>query len=133
MTRRGWPPRLSAISDAAMAYRLVYHRVEALLRQRPEVADRSVPACPAWTIRQTVAHLAGVAQDIVSLNVENKAADCWTQAQVDRLGGHSSSVTIACLKLVSLCNLDPTSDSPHPGGLQNIWSLEDPWEILAQR
>jgi hypothetical protein len=30
-----------------------------------------------------------VAQDIVSLNVENKAADSWTRAQVDRLGDHS--------------------------------------------
>jgi uncharacterized protein (TIGR03083 family) len=48
-----------------------------------------VPACPAWTIRQTVAHLTGVAEDIVSVNLEEKAADSWTQAQVDRLGGHS--------------------------------------------
>jgi hypothetical protein len=44
-----------------------------------------VSACPAWTIRQTVAHLAGVAQDIVSLNVEKKGTGSWTQAQVQRL------------------------------------------------
>ncbi|MCV7235236.1 maleylpyruvate isomerase N-terminal domain-containing protein [Mycobacterium branderi] len=48
-----------------------------------------MPACPAWTIRQTVAHLAGIAQDIVSSNMEGKAGDSWTQAQVDRLAGHS--------------------------------------------
>jgi uncharacterized protein (TIGR03083 family) len=82
------PPSLSPISDAAMAYRLVYGRIEVLLRSRPEVAELSVPACPAWTVRQTVAHLAGLAQDIVSLNMEKKAADSWTQAQVDRLGEH---------------------------------------------
>jgi uncharacterized protein (TIGR03083 family) len=83
------PPRLLPISDAAAAYRLVYRRVDALTRGRAEVAELSVPACPSWTIRQTVAHLAGVARDIVSLNMEAKGADSWTQAQVDRLGGHS--------------------------------------------
>jgi hypothetical protein len=55
---------------------------------RADVAELTVPACPAWTIRQTVAHLAGLAQDIVSLNMENKGAGSWTQAQVDRLDGH---------------------------------------------
>jgi uncharacterized protein (TIGR03083 family) len=77
------------VLDTAAAYRVVYERVDALIRGRGDIADLSVPACPAWTIRQTVAHLAGVAQDVVSLNLADKAADSWTQAQVDRLGGHS--------------------------------------------
>jgi uncharacterized protein (TIGR03083 family) len=88
-TRRDRPPRLLPISDAASAYRVAYGRVDALIRGRTEGAELTVPACPAWTIRQTVAHLTGVAEDIVSLNLEEKAADSWTQAQVDRLGGHS--------------------------------------------
>lgn len=83
------PPRLLPISDAGAAYHLVYRRVDALTRGRADVAERAVPACPAWTVRQTVAHLTGVAQDIVSLNMEDKAADAWTQAQVDRLGEHT--------------------------------------------
>ena len=83
------PPRLLPISDAAAAYRLVHRRVDALIRGRAEVAELTVPACPSWTIRQTAAHLAGVAQDIVSLDMEQKGADSWSQAQVDRLGGHS--------------------------------------------
>ena len=87
--QRSRPPRLLPISDAAAAYRLVYGRVEALIRGRAEVAELTVPACPAWSVRQTVAHLAGVAQDIVSPNLEGKATGSWTQAQVDRLGGHS--------------------------------------------
>lgn len=33
--------------------------------------------------------LAGIAQDIVCLNMQGKAADSWTQVQVDRLGGRS--------------------------------------------
>jgi len=88
-TRRDRPPRLLPNSDAASAYRLAYGRVDALIRGRAEGAELTVPACPAWTIRQTVAHLTGVAEDIVSLNLEEKAAAAWTQAQVDRLGGHS--------------------------------------------
>ena len=88
-TRRDRPPRLLPVSDAAAAYRLVYGRLDALIRGRAEVAELTVPACPAWNVRQTVAHLAGLALDIVSLNMEEKAADSWTQAQVDRLGGHS--------------------------------------------
>jgi uncharacterized protein (TIGR03083 family) len=88
-TRRDRPPRLLPTSDAASAYRLAYGRVDALIHGRAESAELTVPACPAWTIRQTVAHLTGVAEDIVSLNLEEKAADSWTQAQVDRLGGHS--------------------------------------------
>jgi hypothetical protein len=50
-------PRLSPISDAAAAYRLIYRRVDALIRGRAEAAEMTVPGCPAWTIRQTVAHL----------------------------------------------------------------------------
>lgn len=83
------PPRLLPRSDAATAYRLVYERIDALLRGRAEVVELTVPACPAWTVRQTVAHLAGVAQDVVSLNLQGKATDSWTQAQVDRLAGNS--------------------------------------------
>jgi uncharacterized protein (TIGR03083 family) len=86
---RGRPLRMLPSSDAVAAYRVVYRRVDALLRGRADVAELMVPACPAWTIRQTVAHLAGVADDIVSLNMEGKGTDQWTGAQVDRLGGNS--------------------------------------------
>jgi uncharacterized protein (TIGR03083 family) len=86
---RGRSPQLLPVSDAAAAYRLVYGRVDALIRGRAEVAELTVPACPAWTIRQTVAHLTWLAQDIVSLNLEEKGTDSWTRVQVDRLGDHS--------------------------------------------
>jgi uncharacterized protein (TIGR03083 family) len=83
------PPRLLPCSDAATAYRLVYGRIDALLRGRTEVAELTVPACPDWNARQTVAHLAGVAQDVVSANLEGVASEAWTQAQVDRFAGNS--------------------------------------------
>jgi uncharacterized protein (TIGR03083 family) len=87
--RDGQTPQLLPISDAAAAYRLVFERVDALVRGRDGIAELRVPACPGWTIRQVVAHLAGVAEDIVSLNLEAKGTGPWADAQVDRLGGHS--------------------------------------------
>ena len=85
----GQMPQLVPIGDAAAAYRQICERVDALLRGRDGIADLAVPACPGWTIRQVVAHLAGVAQDIVALNLEKKGTGPWADAQVARLRGHS--------------------------------------------
>jgi len=85
----GQVPQLVPIPDAAAAYRLIYERVDALVRGRDGIAAQAVPACPGWTVRQVVAHLAGVAQDIVALNLEKKGTGPWADAQVARLGGHS--------------------------------------------
>jgi uncharacterized protein (TIGR03083 family) len=87
--RYGQLPQLLPISDAGAAYRLIYERVDALVRGRDDIAELAVPACPGWTIRQVVAHLAGVAQDIVALNLERKGTGPWADAQVARLCGHS--------------------------------------------
>lgn len=87
-TRSGQAPQLVPISDAAAAYRMVRERVDALVRGRAGIAELTVPACPGWTIRQVVAHLTGVAQDIDALNLEKKGTGPWADAQVARLGGH---------------------------------------------
>jgi uncharacterized protein (TIGR03083 family) len=87
-TRSGQAPQLVPISDAAAAYRMVRDRVDALVRGRAGIAELTVPACPGWTIRQVVAHLTGVAQDIDALNLEKKGTGPWADAQVARLGGH---------------------------------------------
>ena len=86
--RSGQAPQLVPISDAAAAYRMVRERVDALVRGRAGIAELTVPACPGWTIRQVVAHLTGVAQDIDALNLEKKGTGPWADAQVARLGGH---------------------------------------------
>jgi uncharacterized protein (TIGR03083 family) len=88
-TRYSPAPQLLPIGDAAAAYRVVCERVDALVRGRDGIAELAVPACPGWTVRQVVAHLAGVAQDIVALNLEEKGTGPWADAQVDRLGGRS--------------------------------------------
>src|SRR4051794_15280760 len=42
-----------------------------------------VPACPAWRVRDGVAHPSGPATDIASGNLDGAATDAWTAAQVD--------------------------------------------------
>jgi uncharacterized protein (TIGR03083 family) len=49
------------------------------------VADQEtiVPSCPAWTVRDVVAHVTGVNSDVVGGNVAALGADDWTQHQVE--------------------------------------------------
>src|SRR3954466_15318376 len=42
-----------------------------------------VPACPAWRVRDVIAHLNGLATDIAAGNLDGAATDAWTAAQVD--------------------------------------------------
>jgi uncharacterized protein (TIGR03083 family) len=66
------------------AYRGVRERVTALLRGAgDDVADRPVGACPAWTVRQVVAHLTGACDDVLEGRLDGVASDAWTAAQVD--------------------------------------------------
>ncbi|MGH3853563.1 MAG: maleylpyruvate isomerase N-terminal domain-containing protein [Pseudonocardiaceae bacterium] len=78
-------PRPRPAAEAAAGYRLVRQRIDTLLRGRAEIAELVVPACPNWTVRQIVSHLCGVAQDLVSGNIQGAGTEPWTQAQVLRL------------------------------------------------
>lgn len=42
-----------------------------------------VPACPAWSVKDVLAHLTGICADIMAGNIEGVATDPWTAAQVD--------------------------------------------------
>jgi uncharacterized protein (TIGR03083 family) len=42
-----------------LAYRAVRRHVAKLVLRSPDVAGTAVPACPEWTVRDVVAHLAG--------------------------------------------------------------------------
>ena len=69
--------------EATEAYRATRERISALLRGGgPDVADRGVPACPKWTVREVAAHLAGACDDVLAGRLEGVATDEWTAAQV---------------------------------------------------
>lgn len=48
-------------------------------------ADPTLPVltCPSWTVKDVLAHAAGVAGDIIAGRLDGVASDPWTQAQVD--------------------------------------------------
>jgi uncharacterized protein (TIGR03083 family) len=54
-----------------------------------EDAERPVPACPSWTVRDVYAHLAGVAADSLAGRVDGVATDPWTAQQVEERAGRS--------------------------------------------
>jgi uncharacterized protein (TIGR03083 family) len=43
----------------------------------------TVPACPAWTVHDLLAHLAGSSSDLVARNLDGITSDPWSARQVD--------------------------------------------------
>lgn len=77
-------------------YQAVVERVAGLVRHAtPDQLDAVVPACPGWSAREVVSHLAGLAQDWVSGNLDGYASDAWAQAQVDRFADASTAELLA--------------------------------------
>lgn len=52
-------------------------------------ADLPVPACPGWTVRDTIAHLLGVLTDLSAGKLENASSDAWTAEHITRAGNRS--------------------------------------------
>ena len=82
-------------SDQLAAYQEVRLRVSDLVEQHPDRLDELVPACPGWTARQLVAHLVGLARDLVDGNVDGWATERWTAAHVECFGSYSGSDLVA--------------------------------------
>ena len=78
--------------DLGATYRASRMRVADLVDDT--VADRPVPATPAWQVHEVVAHLAGVMQDVATGNLEGVTTDPWTAAQVERARGKSVAQVI---------------------------------------
>jgi uncharacterized protein (TIGR03083 family) len=69
--------------DPGDAYRLVRSRVTDLLRELPAgAADRIVPSCPRWTVRETLSHLVGACSDVLAGKANAAGEPEWTAAQV---------------------------------------------------
>jgi uncharacterized protein (TIGR03083 family) len=87
-----WTLPVSAGGDVpnGEVYRVIREDLTAILRADPlGVQDHPVPACPAWRVRDVVAHLAGVVDDVLHGNLEGVTTDAWTAAQVDARRGSS--------------------------------------------
>lgn len=66
-------------------YRATRQRIVDLLADLPDPApDAPVPACPAWRVRDVVAHLTGVAEDGVAGRISGPPTEPQITEQVDR-------------------------------------------------
>ncbi len=73
------------MGPVAHLYLLAHQRfVESVSGATPDQWAAPVPACPGWSVHDLLAHVSGVADDIVHGRVEGAATDPWTDAQVVR-------------------------------------------------
>ena len=71
------------MTEPADVYRAARQRIVALTRQLDDgQLAAPVAACPGWTVRDLLAHLAGLPADIAAGRVEGAGTDPWTAAQV---------------------------------------------------
>ena len=71
------------MADLAGAYADTRRRLHELLAGLDEAALAApVPACPAWTVRDVLAHLAGVAADTASGAYFLGAVDAWSDTRL---------------------------------------------------
>jgi uncharacterized protein (TIGR03083 family) len=82
--------------DLARLYADAQARVMDLVRplSAPSLATR-VPGTPQWTIEQLVAHLTGVAVDLIDGNVDGAATEPWTSRQLAERQGRPLSDVLA--------------------------------------
>lgn len=81
---------LKSTNEVVAAYTGLRVRVIELVRSQDASArDVPVPHCPAWTVGDVLAHMVGVAEDILAGRLEGVTTEAWTQAQVDRHRGES--------------------------------------------
>ena len=81
---------LVPVEDVVSAYVELRDRMITFLRDLPEdVADTVVPHCPEWTVQETVSHMVGVPDALLSGDFDGIASDAWTQRQVERHRGLS--------------------------------------------
>ncbi|MFB6718511.1 maleylpyruvate isomerase N-terminal domain-containing protein [Kribbella sp. NPDC056345] len=69
-------------------YAAARERISAAVRDLgPADLQRIVPACPDWTVHNLVSHLAGVAADFATGNLDGAPEPEWTAVQVDARRG----------------------------------------------
>jgi uncharacterized protein (TIGR03083 family) len=72
------------VADLGTVYRDTRERITGLVADLdPAAAATVVPFCPAWTVKDTLAHLSGVIGDILAGRLDGVATDPWTAAQVE--------------------------------------------------
>ena len=76
---------LLSIQQVCDAYSELRTRVADLMRSiTTEQALAVVPHCPQWTVKDCLAHMIGVPEDVITGQMDGVATDAWTDRQVQR-------------------------------------------------
>lgn len=59
------------------------------------VLEEQVPATPAWSGRQLLAHMVGIPSDVLAGRLDGVGSDAWGQRQVDERSGRSVDELVA--------------------------------------
>ena len=69
--------------------------VELVQGADPGQLEKTVPATPAWTGRQLLAHMAGIPSDVMAGRLDGVGTDAWGQRQVDERAEKSVAELVA--------------------------------------
>lgn len=90
---------LRSVSDLphlSVAYRSEREGLSTLvLGLDADTLARPLPACPEWTPREVLAHVAGVVSDILAGNLSDVGSDEWTAAQIAARDGLTVDAIVA--------------------------------------
>ena len=68
---------------AGAAYAGVRQRINELVAEVPDRHGDTVGACPEWRVRDLIAHVAGVVDDVLGGRMDGAGSEPWTAAQVE--------------------------------------------------
>lgn len=92
-------PTTPAAPDPVLRWRACMERVCDLVlataTETPAALERQVPACPAWTGRELLAHMVGLCADVLAEPEPDDHHADWTQHQVDAREGTDVTELVA--------------------------------------
>jgi uncharacterized protein (TIGR03083 family) len=83
---------MDAISEWTDAQTRVISLTESITSEQ---AERLVPACPAWTVRELLSHVIGLDADVLAGDEPDDHNSEWTQRQVEARAGHDIATLLA--------------------------------------
>jgi hypothetical protein len=103
-------------------YQDTQHRVVDLVVEAGDAAAATtvVPACPTWSVHDVIAHVTGVAADVLAGRLEGVTTDPWTAAQVSARRDDATSRIVAEWQDVGARFADLLDDLPGWYGAQVI-------------
>lgn len=114
---------MATVDPFAQPYLDLVDRVGTLALDARGRLDAPVLACPDWTARTIVAHLAGLAEDWVAGRLDGYGSDDWTATQIARLDGVAVAELLSAWQ-ASARDLVELTDSPM-GGTPSMWAFGD--------